>query len=364
MSTRLNAPLVDVVDTAEDAARLEHPPLLVRQSMLARLDAHGLGSGEPRIARIGAGHSNVTFLIERDGWVGILRRPPRPPYQDKAHDVLREAVVQQALRDTVLPVPQIQLVVEHDPVLQVPYYLMTRVHGDVVTDTVPARFDSPSGRHALGMRLADTLADLHGLDHVELGLGQLGRPDGFAERQLATFGRLWRTHRTRDIPAVDEAERWLRRHVPASAGARSIVHGDYRLANVMFAPGPQARVAALLDWELATVGDPESDLGYLLSTYPERADETGPLFSEAAVVASGDGFPSRDALVERYVRRTGRDPRALSWWVVLAFWRTAVGLESYYRRGVAGTTDDPFIHKLKTGVPLLGEYAVQAIGGW
>lgn len=354
--------LVDVVDTPADAAELAHPPLLVRSAVTAVLDGAGLGAGELRVTRIGDGHSNVTFLVERDDWRGVLRRPPRPPYQAKAHDMLREARIQQALADTAVAVPRI-LHVEHGlEVLGVPFYLMEWHEGVFVGKTVPAVLDAPERRREAGMAFVDQLSQLHLVNHAAAGLEGLGRGQEHAARQLHVFGKLWQSHRTRDLPQLEVAEQWLRDHVPPDAGRPTLLHGDFRLANVMFAPQEPVRVRALLDWELSTVGDPISDLGYLLSTYPERPEESGTLLSEAAGAASG-GFPGRTELVDRYAAATGFDLASLSWWVTLAFWRTAVGLESFYKRAVEGTTDDPFIHALATGVPELAERAVRALEG-
>lgn len=350
--------LVDVVETAAQRDALEHPPLLVRQPLARFLDAKGLGSGPVRESRIGEGHSNVTYLLRRDGWEGVLRRPPRPPYQDSAHDMVREARVQRALATSSVPVPRILATEPTGAVLGVPFYVMEMLTGEVITDSVPSALDTPEGRHGLGTELIDALVRLHLTDVDAVGLRTLGRGEGFLDRNLRTFGRLWRTHRTRDIPAVGEAERWLLAHRPERSDT-TLVHGDYRLGNLMFAPGSTPRLLALLDWELTTLGDPLTDLGYLLSTYPEGEQSSGALLSLAGAVRGGH-FPTRGELVRRYAERTGRDTDGLHWYVAFAFWRTAVGLESFYRRAVHGTTDDPFIAALEYGVPELAEQALAA----
>jgi len=354
--------LIDVVDTAADADDLMYPPLLVRQPVEAALDRASLGTGPIRETRIGAGHSNVTFLLERDNWCGVLRRPPRPPFQPKAHDVLREARVQRALAATAVQVPALSLVEQDPTALGVPYYVMEWLDGVIITDSIPTGFDTASSRRDLGFEFVEQLAQLHLVDYAKAGLTDLGRSESFAARQLHTFGRLWASHSTRSIPALDEVESWLRSHLPSDSARPALIHGDFRLANVMFATDMPVRVRALLDWELSTIGDPLSDLGYLISTYPESPTDTGTLLSEAAAVAAG-GFPTRAELIERYAGTTGADLTALDWWVTLAFWRTAVGLESFYRRAVAGTTDDPFIHDLREGVPELAGRALAAMQG-
>lgn len=354
--------LVDVVDTAEQAACLAHPPLLVRESVSTLLDRAGLGQGQLRATRIGDGHSNVTFLVERDDWRGVLRRPPRPPYQVKAHDMLREAQIQQALTTTAVQVPRILHVESDILALGVPFYVMEWQEGVFVGKSVPTVLDAPEARRAAGLAFVDQLSQLHRVDFTAAGLGALGRGDEFAARQLHVFGKLWQSHRTRDLPLLDEVERWLHEHRPSDPSQPALLHGDYRLANVMFAPTSPVRVQALLDWELSTIGDPIADLGYLVSTYPETAKDAGALLSEASAAGTGS-FPTRTELVERYGTATGFDLSSLSWWVTLAFWRTAVGLESFYMRAVEGTTDDPFIHQLEAGVPGLAERAVRAMNG-
>lgn len=363
MTPDLVPDLVDVVSTTEEAGRLPHPPLVVLESLVPLLDDAGLGEGDLQVRRIGGGHSNVTFELERLGWAGVLRRPPRPPYQEKAHDMLREVRVQRALAGTDVPVPRIDLVERTGEVLGVPFYVMERLEGVVLTDRVPDELDVGSAAPArLGELTVDTLAALHEVDPHGVGLTNFGRPDGFAERQLATFGALWASHRTRDLDDIEVAERWLRQNVPAPSGPASVIHGDYRLANLLWSELRSPRLGALLDWELATVGEPLSDLGYLLSTYPQSAAERGTLLDEASVAVQA-GLPDRAGIVARYEELTDRDTSSIPWWVALAFWRTAVGLESFYRRGLAGTTDDPFILQLREGVPELARQAVAAIEG-
>jgi aminoglycoside phosphotransferase (APT) family kinase protein len=276
--------------------------------------------------------------------------------------MVREATVQRALAATGVPVPRILLLEETGDVLGVPFYVMEWLDGDVITDAVPPPLDNPGGHRQLGLAFIGTLVTLHQVDREAISLARFGRPDGFLDRQLGTFSRLWQTHRTRDIADVDKAEAWLRASLPAPSGVPALVHGDYRMGNLMWARRPAARVAALLDWELATAGEPLSDLGYLLSTYPDGPGDEGALLSLAGAVARG-AFPHRAELVARYAEATGRDLSGLRWWVVLAFWRTAVGLESFYRRGLAGTTGDPFILKLERGVPQLAQQALRAIEG-
>nr|WP_246345443.1 phosphotransferase family protein [Conexibacter arvalis] len=334
-------------------------PLLVRRPLEALLDEHGLGTGPLEAREIGNGHSNVTFLIAREGFRAVLRRPPRPPYQESAHDMVREARIARALAPTAVPVPEVLLVREESDVLGVPFYVMAELEGDVITAEVPAQLDDPAGRAGIADRMVDTLADLHALDVRRPELAALGRPDGYLDRQLRRFLAIWDRHRTRDIEAIERVGDWLVAQRPRSNDV-ALVHGDFRPANVMWARRAPATIAGVLDWELATLGDPLCDVGWLLSTWPEEGDATGTLLSEARGIGKG-GFPGRAALAERYAERSGRSVADLAWYTAFAFWRAAVGLESFYKRALAGTTTDPFIHRLEHGVPELAERAQQAV---
>jgi aminoglycoside phosphotransferase (APT) family kinase protein len=159
------------------------------------------------------------------------------------------------------------------------------------------------------------------------------------------------------VPEVDAVLAWLAAHRPGESDV-TIVHGDYRLGNVIFAPRAPARLAAILDWEIATVGDPLIDLGWLVSSWPEAGDDSGAILSLASVVAGG-GFPTRGALAERYAERSGRSIRDLRWYSTFAFWRGAIGLETIYAQALRGTTDDPFALELATGVPELARRALR-----
>ncbi|MBK1787291.1 phosphotransferase family protein [Prauserella cavernicola] len=349
------APLVDVVESASDAARLRQPPLLIRGSLEDYLDGLGLGRGPLRAQRIGEGHSNATFVIERDGFEAVLRRPPRPPYPKHAHNVLREARVQEALADTAVPVPQILVTCRSDEVLGAPFYLMERLHGQVVTARLPAELDDAGARRRMIDSLVDSLAALHAVDPAAVGLQDWNRGPDFLERQLNLFDKLWLVNKVREIPELSGVREWLREHQPADA-ASTLVHGDFRLGNVMYEPSSSGTIDAVLDWELITVGDPMTDLGYLLSTFTEPGDPESPLLGLGGVLRGG-GFPGREYVAARYAEKSGRSLENLRWHVAFAFWRTAVGLEGYYKRAVAGLTDDPFNHALKTGIPQLASCA-------
>jgi aminoglycoside phosphotransferase (APT) family kinase protein len=350
-----------IVDTPEEAAALELAPLLVRRPLEALLDAHGLGSGEIEATPVGEGHSNITYLIERGDVEFVLRRPPRPPLPPSAHDVLREARLLSAVEDRDVRTPAVLLTCDDLSVIGAPFYVMERIHGDVITRDVPERFSEPEHRRAIASELIDSLVEIHAVDWSACGLEGYGKPTGYLDRQLRRFSGLWQHNKTRELETLDRVTAWLAEHVPES-GPATIVHGDYRLGNTMFAPGLPPRLAAIFDWELATIGDPLADVGYLVATYSEPGDEVDTLFGLNQVTKE-PGFPSRDELIAWYEERSGRSMSDLAWYCTLALWKSAVFLEGSYKRLLAGTTDDPFFRLLDRGVPELAEQAWRVARG-
>jgi len=342
----------DIVRTREDAGPRE--PLLVLDPLLRFLDAHGLGEGEPEIEPLGDGHSNVTYLVRRGATEMVIRRPPRGPLAPSAHDVLREARVVRAL-DGWAAVPRVLAECDDPAVIGAPFYVMEPVAGEVLTDAVPAALDSAAERRRMGEALVDALVSVHGLDWRAAGLEGFGRPDGYLERQIKRFEGLWERHRTRDLPAVERVARWLREHMPASPLA-TIVHGDYRLGNVMFAPAPPARVVAIFDWEMSTIGDPLADLGYMCTFWVDRDDPPAGIFERHALTRA-PGWPTRTELVARYEERSGRSMSDVRWYQALALWKIIVFMEGNYRRALAGSVDDPYLKSFGEAIEGLAERA-------
>ncbi|HYB22283.1 MAG TPA: phosphotransferase family protein [Solirubrobacteraceae bacterium] len=353
----------DIVQTAQDARDNRRPPLLVIGPLRAFLDAHGLGEGELEATPIGEGHSNVTYLIERDGTELVLRRPPRPPLPPSAHDVLREARLLRALRGTPARVPEVLAVCEDPATIGAPFYVMERIDGEVIVTSVPPALDTPAQRRRIGEQLIDALVEIHAVDWRAAGLEGFGKPTGYLERQLRRFGGLWELNKTREIPAVESVGAWLAEHLPSS-GSATIVHGDYRLGNTMFGPHAPAQLLAVLDWEMATIGDPLADIGYLCMMWTERGDPSEGLRAALGNVTRADGFMTRAQLIERYQQRSGRAVGDVRWYVTLALWKSVVFMEGNYKRAVAGSTDDPYLHQFGDGVVELANRAEEvAFGG-
>jgi aminoglycoside phosphotransferase (APT) family kinase protein len=350
--------VTDVVDTAGQAAELELPPLIIRDPLAEYLNGQGLGQGEVEVERIGEGHSNVTFLVTREGQRFVLRRPPRPPLPPSAHDVLREARLLRALEPTPVRVPRVLATCADETVLGVPFYVMEEMHGTVLTKSIPDPLDTPEERRRMGDDLVDALVEVHAVDWFACGLDGFGKPTGYLERQLRRFNGLWEHNKTRELPVVQEVGEWLATNMPESPPA-TIVHGDYRLGNTMMGHEPPAHLVAIFDWELATIGDPLADVGYLTVTWAEADDPEETSFSSLSAVTRREGFPTREELIARYEERSGRSVASLNWYQALAVWKAAVFMEGNYKRFLSGSTDDAYLGLFDEGVPMLAEKALE-----
>src|SRR3954454_21376986 len=343
----------DIVATFADAEGNARAPLVVSEPLKAFLDEHGLGAGELEIEPVGEGHSNVTYAIRRGDAEFVLRRPPRPPLPPSAHDVLREARVLKATAGQAR-VPDVLAVCDDESVIGAPFYVMSLVEGEVITTSLPDALDTPAERRRIGEELIDALVEVHAVDWQGCGLEGFGKPTGYLERQLRRFLGLWEHNRTRDIPAVEAVAGWLRDHLPES-GPATVVHGDYRLGNTMFAPDSPARLVAIFDWEMATIGDPLADVGYLCALWVDRDDP--PTMFELSGVTREEGFVSRAELVARYEERSGRSMTDIRWYRTRALWKSIVFMEGNYRRAVTGATDDPYLKGFGEGVVQLARRA-------
>ena len=346
----------EIVDTPEEAAAQERPPLIVRRSLEDFLDAQGLGSGPIEAERVGEGHSNETFRVDRGGESFVLRRPPRPPLPPSAHDVLREARMLTAIQDEDVRTPRVLAASDDESILGVPFYVMEFLDGHVITSTLPEEFDSPDEKRRIGDELIDAMVETHAVDWRGCGLDTFAKHTGYLERQLKRFNGLWEYNKTRELPIVQEVADWLAANMPES-GDTTIVHGDFRLGNTMYAKRAPAQLIAIFDWELCTLGDPLADLGYLTVTWIEPTDDADTMFSALTAVTREEGFHTRDELVARYSDQSGRSVADLRWYQALALWKAAVFMEGNYKRSLAGMTDDPYLKLFDKGVPALAEAA-------
>ncbi|HEX8121360.1 MAG TPA: phosphotransferase family protein [Solirubrobacteraceae bacterium] len=351
----------DVVATHEEGAANDREPLLVTEPLAAFLDERGLGAGDVEIEPVGEGHSNVTYVIRRGDWEAVIRRPPRGPLPPSAHDVLREARVLGAVAGKAR-VPGILATCDDESVIGAPFYVMEKVEGHVVTGTVPPELDNPDDKRRMGEELVDALVEVHAVDWQACGLEGFGKPTGYLERQLRRFNGLWEHNRTRDIPAVEKVGSWLRDNMPES-GPSTIVHGDFRLGNTMMGLESPARLVAIFDWEMSTIGDPLADLGYTCTLWVDRDDPSLGMF-ELSAVTRQEGFPSRAELIARYEEKSGRSMTDIRWYQTLALWKSIVFMEGNYKRAISGATDDPYLKQFGDGVLQLADRAeAMAFGG-
>jgi aminoglycoside phosphotransferase (APT) family kinase protein len=316
------------------------------------------------IERITSGASNEVFVVRRGDQEWVLRRPspnsPAPPAT-----MGREFLVLSALEGTSVPHPTPYALCEDDAVLGAPFYLMQRIDGFAPRVPLPPPFDADEGaRHGLGTALVDAIADLSQVDWRARDLEHFGKPDNYLERQVDRWlGQLERA-RNRELPDVDAVSEWLREHTPVM-GEPGILHGDVHLGNVMFHHGgPPARIAAIVDWEQSTIGDPLVDLGWLLALWDEPGDEPIRGMSEMRV-AQEPGFPTRAELSARYAERTGRSLERLGWYEVLALFKLGCVLEGAYARYAGGASTNPAHARLEHMVPNLfrSASAIVAKGG-
>jgi aminoglycoside phosphotransferase (APT) family kinase protein len=343
----------DIVRTHAEAAANTRQPLVVLEPLAELLAARGLDAPDDLTATpIGEGHSNITFVLSTGV---VLRRPPRGPLPPSAHDVLREARLLRALESTPVRVPRVLTVCDDATVIGAPFYVMERIEGEVITDTIPEQLDVPDERARVAGELIDALVELHGIDWNAIGLDGFGKPTGYLERQLRRFAGLWEHNRTRELPQFEEVGRWLRTNLPQSPPA-VIVHGDYRLGNAMFAATAPARLVAIFDWEMATIGDPLADVGYMLMQWTEPGDALGKF--NLNNVTRRPGFPTRAELTARYEEISGRSVQALNWYVTLALWKAIVFMEGNYKRALSGSTDDPYLKSFGDGVVEIAERAL------
>ncbi|MGE0068369.1 MAG: phosphotransferase family protein, partial [Solirubrobacterales bacterium] len=272
-----------------------------------------------------------------------------------AHDVAREARLLSAVRPQGVPVPEVLATCEDPDLIGAPFYLMTYVDGWVLGRELPPALATDEGPREIAAQLVDGLVELHALDPAHEDLAEFGRPQGYLERQLRRFGGLLESNMTRPLPELAQVGEWLAANLPASP-APTVVHGDYRLGNVMF-EREAPRLAAILDWEMATIGDPLADLGYMTATWAASTDPPNSV-ADLSPVTRLPGFPGREELARRYAEASGRAVDALPWYQVLACWKAAIFLEGNYKRFVAGTAPDPYYASLEAGVPELARTAL------
>jgi aminoglycoside phosphotransferase (APT) family kinase protein len=309
----------------------------------------GAPTGPITATVISGGRSNLTYLLSDGARRVVVRRPPLGHVLPSAHDMAREYRVIGALSATGFPVPKPLLLCEDAEVLGAPFYLMEYVDGVVLRG---ADLVAPEQARACGDALVDLLVRLHGVDHEAVGLGGFGRPGGYLERQVRRWYQQWERSKTRELPLLERVVARLANEIPDSSRA-GIVHGDYRLDNVMFSADLKT-ILAVMDWEMATIGDPLADVG-LMVVYTDR--------SELAPTPSvPEGFPSGAELAARYAAATGIDVAHLDWYIAFGNYKLAVISEGIHARYLQGKTVGAGFETFGQAVPGLIERAAATLG--
>ena len=336
----------------------------------AALSAHLAGVPELRdalpvrsIERIGRGQSNLTFRVALTSHTVILRRPPFGPLPPRAHDVLREYRVMRALRASAVPVPRVLLACDDPAVLGAPFFLMEDLPGDAIRfELPPALAAAPDAPRSIADQVVDALAALHTTDPAAVGLADLSKPTGYLARQVKLWLGQLDYARVRPVPDLDWTGEWLEHHLPAETEHPRIVHGDYKLDNLIFSPGLPPRLLGVVDWEMAALGDPLADLGWLRAFWCEDGTPP-PELTILPRLTEKPEFPRRRALTERYVRRVGRQLSDLQFYVVFALWKMAVLLEAHWARHVRGTAGSFDFAYLEEAGPIFATYIRRTAAG-
>jgi aminoglycoside phosphotransferase (APT) family kinase protein len=342
-----------------EAVQAETPQGIDRAGVEGWFAEH-VPAAEPPLAfeRISGGHSNLTYgVADAAGSRWALRRPPLGKRLGSAHDMGREFRVVSALAGTPVPVAPVVGLCEDESVNEAPFYVMEFVEGPILRGLAEAdAFPDEADRRAIGERVVDTLVEIHAVDPDAVGLGELGRKEDYVARQLHRWQGQWEKSKTRELPAIDAVHERLAARIPEQ-GPATIVHGDYRLDNMILTPSGE--VAAVVDWELCTLGDPLADVGLLMVYWPEEGDESLALGQPATLAP---GFPKREELRARYAERSGRDLSQLDFFVALGYWKLAIILEGVYARYAAGQYGkvDPGIEAFARLVERLADAADEA----
>lgn len=269
---------------------------------------------------ISGGRSNLTLGVAAGRRRLVVRRPPIGHFLPTAHDMSREYRVYRALHGTSVPVPEAYALCEDDSVMGAPFYVMERLDGIVPHEPADLAAALPTANLRTGEHFAEVLAAIHGVDIDAVGLGDFGKRSGYLERQVGRWTEQWERSKQADDPAIDALADHLRRNMPEQQET-TLVHGDYRLGNVMLEPGDTGRILAVFDWEMATLGDPLSDLGYMLLWWgTARRVQVHPSQS----VADLTGFPSAQQVIDRYAGAAARDVGEIDWYVALAAFKLAI----------------------------------------
>ena len=304
------------------------------------LRAAGLDVGELEVEQFPAGQSNLTYLLRSGDWEAVLRRPPLGPVAPRAHDMPREFHILERLHPSFPLAPEPFLLCEDVAVIGVPFYVMERRHGLVLDTELPSDWPWPADADLprdIAESLVRVLVDLHAVDWQAAGLGEIGQPDGYLQRQVKGWTERFHSAQTCEVPQLEALSRWFVDKLPESPPA-TVVHNDYKLNNLLLDAHNLRRVTAVLDWEMTTVGDPLSDVASLLVywTQPGEAE----LFGGLQSVSAEPGFPDREEVLEMYARMSGRDVSQLEWYLAFSYFKLGVICQQIFYRWFKGQTHD------------------------
>ncbi|WP_274434986.1 phosphotransferase family protein [Alicyclobacillus sp. ALC3] len=314
----------------------------------------------PNIEQFPSGASNLTYYLQSGPFEGVLRRPPFGPLPPKAHDMAREAAILEKLHPNFPLAPRPLAFCDDLSVIGSPFYIMEYRPGVVLDDRFPSGIaPQPELCQRISCAVVDTLADLHSVDYEAALLAEFGHPDGFLARQVHGWIERYQRAQTDDIRGVEHLTRWLAQRVPVSQ-AVTVIHNDFKLNNIVLDASALDRPVAVVDWEMATIGDPLMDLAISLS-YWVQADDPVELRQMLPTVTQLPGFLSRRDLIERYAKRTGRDLSTIDYYLVFAYFKLAVILQQIYVRWKGGQTADERFASFGARVATIVAHAVSAI---
>jgi aminoglycoside phosphotransferase (APT) family kinase protein len=350
--------LSNLIDRADSVRTGEELPLT---TLAPYLLAHIPGSRGPLTVRqFPSGHSNLTYMLTMGHREIILRRPPFGSKVKTAHDMGREYRVLSKLHEAYREAPHVLLYCEDEAVLGAPFYLMDPVRGIILRKDPPAelKFTAEIAKR-LSESFVDNLARLHSLDYQAVGLGDLGKPQGYLERQVRGWIERYHASETHQLPQIERVSEWLRKHLPASSEA-ALIHNDYKYDNMVLDPADITRIVGVLDWEMSTIGDPLTDLGTALAYWVD-ADDSEELQRVRWSPSSYPGSFTRAQLVARYAQATGRDVSSMPYYLAFARFKVGVILQQIYYRYQMGLTRDERFALLPEKIRILMQTALQAV---
>lgn len=358
-------PVMD--DLAAEYGEVREEEQLDWARLQAYLREHGVAGAETamEVKQFRGGSSNLTYLLRfADGHQWVVRRPPFGPLPPSAHDMAREYRVLSRLWEAFKPAPRAILLCDDPAIIGATFFVMERREGAVIKNRqpMPAEIDpKPETYRRLSQNFIETLADLHSVDYEKVGLGGLGRPEGFFQRQITGWMGRWEKAKTREVRLMNRLGEWFLQNMPP-AQKPSLLHNDFFLHNVMVAAGDSGRVVGVFDWEMSTLGDPMIDLGTALGYWREPGDPPEVIaLSQGHPHTTMAGFLGRDDLVELYARRSGRDVSWADYYRAWANWKTATVVEQIYVRYVRGQTTDPRFATMGEYAPVLAAQAARVV---